>query len=80
MVFSSTIHDGGGAVGSDTVNDNDPTPDDGGKVFNVVNDWYFTTPDGITHGPFSKPKEAMEVLRLMRASREAGAAGGPAST
>lgn len=67
-------------MGSDMVSGKDPTFEDGGKVFNVVNDWYLTTPDGITHGPFSKPKEAMEVLKLIQASREAGAAGGPAGT
>lgn len=63
----------------DTGKHDDPMPTDGGKIFNVVNDWYLTTPDGITHGPFSKPKEAREILRLMRASREACAAGGPNS-
>lgn len=56
-------------MGAETRESEVSRPRDGGKVFNVVNDWYLTTPDGVTHGPYSKPQEAIAVLKLMCDSR-----------
>ena len=41
----------------------------GGKIFNVLSDWYLTTCDGVTHGPYSTSKEALDVRQLLANAR-----------
>jgi len=34
----------------------------GAKVWNVVNDWYVTMPDGVTLGPYNNNRAALAVM------------------
>ncbi len=42
-----------------------------GKVFNILNDWYLTTPQGVTLGPYASSKYALALLKALSESEPA---------